>query len=282
MRIFLTFALFFLLQAASLAQIAVSLPPARPLTQLPDTATILIMGDVMMHRDQISNSARPDGQYDFSTYFTHIGDVIKDADLAVANMEFTLAGKPYSGYPCFSAPDGYEDYVASMGVDVFLMANNHILDKGKSGLERTLSRYGAMEDAGVVKFTGVSVTEEDDRRRFPLVMAVRGTRVALINFTYGTNIKGDGGYPKVHLTDKEEIEAAVLSALEQTPPELYQDIVHNGIFLTGGGALLRGLDRRLTDKIGIEFHVAEDPLHAVAKGTGIALKNIKHFKFLMR
>ena len=74
----------------------------------------------------------------------------------------------------------------------------------------------------------------------------------------------------------------MLSALEQTPPELYQDIVHNGIFLTGGGALLRGLDRRLTDKIGIEFHVAEDPLHAVAKGTGIALKNIKHFKFLMR
>jgi rod shape-determining protein MreB len=58
--------------------------------------------------------------------------------------------------------------------------------------------------------------------------------------------------------------------------------VHNGIFLTGGGALLRGLDKRLTDKIGIEFHVAEDPLHAVAKGTGIALKNIKHFKFLMR
>ena len=212
MRIFLTFALFFLLQAASLAQIAVSLPPARPLTQLPDTATILIMGDVMMHRDQISNSARPDGQYDFSTYFTHIGDVIKGADLAVANMEFTLAGKPYSGYPCFSAPDGYEDYVASTGVDVFLMANNHILDKGKSGLERTLSRYGAMEDAGIVKFTGVSVTEEDDRRRFPLVMAVRGTRVALINFTYGTNIKGDGGYPKVHLTDKEEIEAAVLRA----------------------------------------------------------------------
>ena len=74
----------------------------------------------------------------------------------------------------------------------------------------------------------------------------------------------------------------MLSALEQTPPELYQDIVHNGIFLTGGGALLRGLDKRLTDKIGIEFHVAEDPLHAVAKGTGIALKNIKHFKFLMR
>lgn len=79
-----------------------------------------------------------------------------------------------------------------------------------------------------------------------------------------------------------EIEHAVLSCLEATPPELYADIVNNGIYLTGGGALLRGLDRRLTDKVNIPFHVAEDPLHSVARGTGIALKNIQSFKsFLM-
>ena len=79
-----------------------------------------------------------------------------------------------------------------------------------------------------------------------------------------------------------KIEAAVLSALEQTPPELYADIVKNGIYLTGGGALLRGLDKRLTDKIGITFKIAEDPLLAVAKGTGVALKNIDRFSFLIR
>ena len=79
-----------------------------------------------------------------------------------------------------------------------------------------------------------------------------------------------------------KIEAAVLSALEQTPPELYADVVRNGIYLAGGGALLRGLDKRLTDKIGIPFHIAEDPLHAVAKGTGVALKNIDKFSFLIR
>lgn len=78
------------------------------------------------------------------------------------------------------------------------------------------------------------------------------------------------------------IETAVLGALEQTPPELYADIVHNGIWLAGGGALIRGLDKRLTDKIGIQFHVAEDPLLAVAKGTGVALKNIENFSFLIR
>ena len=78
-----------------------------------------------------------------------------------------------------------------------------------------------------------------------------------------------------------KIETAVLNALEETPPELYADIVKNGIWLTGGGALLRGLAKRLTDKINIEFHVAEDPLHSVAKGTGVALKNIHEFSFLM-
>ncbi len=79
-----------------------------------------------------------------------------------------------------------------------------------------------------------------------------------------------------------KVDSAVLSALEQTPPELYADIVRNGIYLTGGGALLRGLDKRLTEKIGIPFKVVDDPLHMVAKGTGIALRNIDKFNFLMR
>ena len=87
-----------------------------------------------------------------------------------------------------------------------------------------------------------------------------------------------------HCIDKTiaKIETAVLQALEHTPPELYADIVKNGIWLTGGGALLRGLDKRLTEKIQIPFHVDDDPLHSVAKGTGIALKNVNNFQFLMR
>jgi rod shape-determining protein MreB and related proteins len=79
-----------------------------------------------------------------------------------------------------------------------------------------------------------------------------------------------------------KVEAALLSVLEQTPPELYADIVNKGIYLAGGGALLRGLDKRLADKININFNVVEDPLHAVARGTGVALKNVERFQFLMR
>lgn len=79
-----------------------------------------------------------------------------------------------------------------------------------------------------------------------------------------------------------KIESAVLNALENTPPELYADILKNGIYLSGGGSMLRGISKRLADKIGIEFHVASEPLLSVAKGTGVALKNVDRFSFLMR
>jgi len=87
-----------------------------------------------------------------------------------------------------------------------------------------------------------------------------------------------------HCLDKSisNIESAIMHVLEQTPPELYSDIVENGIYLSGGGALLRGLDKRLTEKVNIQFHVAEDPLRAVARGTCLALKNTANYPFLMR
>ncbi|HEY8366678.1 MAG TPA: rod shape-determining protein [Bacteroidia bacterium] len=79
-----------------------------------------------------------------------------------------------------------------------------------------------------------------------------------------------------------KIEAAVLSALELTPPELSADIFKTGIYLTGGGALLRGLDKRISAKTKLPVHITDDPLRAVARGTGIALKNIDKFPFLLR
>lgn len=87
-----------------------------------------------------------------------------------------------------------------------------------------------------------------------------------------------------HCLDKSisKIETSILAVLEQTPPELYADVVNRGIYMAGGGALLRGLSKRFADKINIAFHLAEDPLQAIARGTGIALKNVDKFSFLMR
>ena len=79
-----------------------------------------------------------------------------------------------------------------------------------------------------------------------------------------------------------KIEAAVLNALEKTPPELSADIFRTGIYVAGGGSMLRGLDKRFHQKTKLSVHVAEDPLRAVARGTGIALKNFDKFPFLIK
>jgi len=78
-----------------------------------------------------------------------------------------------------------------------------------------------------------------------------------------------------------KIEEAVLKALEISPPELSADIYDNGIYLTGGGAMLRGLDKRLSMKTKLPIHIAEDPLRAVVRGTGTALKSINHYKAVL-
>ncbi|MFP5471154.1 MAG: rod shape-determining protein, partial [Bacteroidia bacterium] len=87
-----------------------------------------------------------------------------------------------------------------------------------------------------------------------------------------------------HALDKSisKIEEAIHAALEMTPPELAADIYKTGIYLAGGGALLRGLDKRISMKTQLPVHIADDPLRAVARGTGIALKNIDRFQFLIK
>ncbi len=87
-----------------------------------------------------------------------------------------------------------------------------------------------------------------------------------------------------HALDKSisKVEEAILNALEMTPPELSADIFRTGIYLAGGGSMLRGLDKRISLKTKLPVHIAEDPLRAVARGTGIALKNVTKFPFLMK
>lgn len=79
-----------------------------------------------------------------------------------------------------------------------------------------------------------------------------------------------------------KLDDALMKVLEAMPPELYSDVVKNGIYLAGGGALIKGLDRRLHEKTGIPVHIAEDPLRAIVRGTGIALKNMENFSFLIK
>ncbi len=129
-----------------------------------------------------------------------------------------------------------------------------------------------------IKIAVGSVISELDDEPEPFVVRGQNVMTAL-------PVEATISYQEIaHCIDKSvaKIETAILHCLENTPPELYSDIVENGIFLSGGGALLRGIDKRFTDKVNIQFHVAEDPLRAVARGTCIALKNTAHYSFLMR
>ena len=102
-----------------------------------DTLRLLFVGDLMQHQGQI-NAARTSTGYDYSTCFAYVKEEIKKADLSIANLEVTLGGKPYKGYPAFSAPDEFLTAIHDAGFNVLVTANNHSLDRGKSGLERTI------------------------------------------------------------------------------------------------------------------------------------------------
>ncbi len=178
-----------------------------------DTLSILILGDVMMHQQQINTAAGADGSYDFSSYFSLIGDKIKEADFAVANAEFTLAGKPYSGYPCFSAPDSFADYLVSCGFDVFLAANNHIFDKGTAGAERTLEIYRRLKEDYGVLYTGLAGDAGEMSGTTPLFIRKKSISLALVNFTYGTNTGIGTIWPKTnYMGEKKRLEQAFSSS----------------------------------------------------------------------
>ncbi len=176
-----------------------------------DTLTIRILGDIMMHEKQIINARRADGSYGFDTYFMFIEDEIREADISIANMEFTLAGEPYSGYPAFSAPDPFADYLAGCGFDIFLAANNHIFDKGTEGAERTLQRYRNLG----IRFTGLAGSETELADNNPLYIRREGISLALMNLTYGTNLGLQTHWPKTNYIRERTKAAEAFRAAEE-------------------------------------------------------------------
>lgn len=193
-----------------------------------DTLTICIFGDMMMHANQISNAHKGDNSYDFTTYFRHLEDQISKADIAVANMEFTLAGEPYTGYPCFSAPDVFASYLADIGFDIFLAANNHIFDKGSSGAQRTLDIYRDMEEERGIRFTGLAGNEDEYNRVNPLTIIRKGIKISFVNLTYGTNVGSGTAWPKTFRLNHAESVIGALSKAEELDADLTIVLPHWG------------------------------------------------------
>jgi|TARA_B100000768_G_scaffold108260_1_gene100530 rod shape-determining protein MreB len=196
-----------------------------------------------------------------------------------------------------------------IGIDVEEPMGNMIIDIGGGTSEIAVIALGGIVTDKNIRVAGDEFTsdiEEYMRRQHNILIGERtaeqikievgSATVELENPPEDYPVRGRDlmtGIPKEIMVSYSEIaqaldksiskiEEAIHSALEQTPPELSADIYSTGIYLAGGGALLRGLDKRISARTKLPVHVAEDPLHAVAKGTAIALKNIERFTFLMR
>lgn len=142
--------------------------------------SILCAGDVMSHMPQTNaqyDSAS--GTYDYSENFEYVQHYIEDADLALCNVETTLAGKPYSGFPAFSSPDALAKDLAEAGFDVGITANNHMADRGYDGVIRTQQ---VLQEAGLA--TVGSVLESEDPRY--IIKEVNGIKIGIVAYTYET------------------------------------------------------------------------------------------------
>ena len=171
------------------------------LLQSNNTVNLTFVGDAMQHAPQITAAQKADGTYDYSQCFQYLVDDINWADLAVVNLECPLGGKPYTGYPCFSAPDSYARQLRDVGFDLFLTANNHCLDRRDKGLMRTCE----MLDSLGVPHIGTYRDQQERDRAIPLIINVKGMKIAFLDYTYGTNGIPIQGSVVVDLIDQQRI-----------------------------------------------------------------------------
>jgi poly-gamma-glutamate capsule biosynthesis protein CapA/YwtB (metallophosphatase superfamily) len=176
--------------------------------------SLFFAGDIMGHDSQIAAAYDPVKKaYDYSYAFKYIQPYIADADLAFANLEVTLAGPPYQGYPQFSSPDALARNIKEAGFDILVTANNHCVDRGKKGLERTVD----ILDNLAIPHTGTFKDSIDREKNNPLMLYKNGFNIALLNYTYGTN-----GLPVhkpniVNLIDTALIRRDIVKAKELKP-----------------------------------------------------------------
>lgn len=159
---------------------------AKKVVIAPDTTRLRIIfaGDMMGHMP-IVNAAYVDSlkAYDYTQFFEYLRPYVAAVDLAVLNLEVPLAGPPYSGYPEFSSPDALAGGLKKVGFGVFITANNHALDRGQQGFERTIETL----DSFKIQHTGTFHDSAEMKRLNPLVIDKNKIKLAFLNYTYGTN-----------------------------------------------------------------------------------------------
>jgi poly-gamma-glutamate capsule biosynthesis protein CapA/YwtB (metallophosphatase superfamily) len=176
--------------------------------------SLLFVGDIMQHDSQIKAAYDPVLKtHDYNPCFQFVKPYFESVDLAVGNLELTLAGPPYKGYPQFSAPDALAFALRDAGMDVLVTANNHSVDRGRKGVDRTIQ---LLDSAGILH-TGTFRDTVDRMNDYPMLLEKNGVKLALLNYTYGTN-----GIPVtkpnvVNLIDTAVIRKDMVKAKEANP-----------------------------------------------------------------
>ncbi len=173
---------------------------------------MLFVGDLMQHESQMKAAYDPVlGTYDYTMTFRDMKEIISGADLAIGNLELTFGGKPYAGYPAFSAPDELLPAIKDAGFDALVTANNHSMDRGKRGLERTIRYLDSLD----MPHTGTFADTLNYLNEYPLILEQSGFRVSLLNYTYGTNGISVPAEVMVNRIDTTRIKADLEKARQQ-------------------------------------------------------------------
>ncbi len=187
--------------------------------------SLLFLGDIMQHDSQIQSAYNPiTKKYEYDSCFQFVKPYFESVDLAIGNLELTLAGTPFKGYPQFCAPDELALALKNAGMDVLVTANNHSLDRGKKGVERTIKM---LDSLGFIH-TGTFRDSAERAQLYPLIIERKGFRLALLNYTYGTNGIRVTKPNIVNLIDTAQMHKDILNA-KQVQPDFIIVFTHWGL-----------------------------------------------------
>jgi len=179
--------------------------------------SLIFTGDVMQHGSQIKGAFnKKTGAYEYDSNFHYLKPILSSADLTIANLELTLGGTPYKGYPTFSSPDNLAVSLKDSGIDCLVTANNHSCDRRKKGIIRTIQVLDSLE----FPHTGTFANQAARDTLYPHIIEQNGFKLAILNYTYGTN-----GIPVpkptvVNLIDKEIIKKDLKKAKTFNPDKI--------------------------------------------------------------
>lgn len=183
---------------------------------------IIFSGDLMGHMPWI-NSGLKNGEYHYDTAYTYIKPYIEQADYAILNLETTLNGPPYTGYPMFTSPDALAADAKKAGFDYMALANNHCADRGNSGIRRTNHVLDSLKIPHTGSFNDTAMFEKNH----PSFIEIKGIKIAILNYTYSTNGIPVYGPNYVNIIDSVSIMDGIKKAKIKNP-DFIISIMHWG------------------------------------------------------